>query len=59
MALKLDNNDAQLHGIQEIRRDSSSEQGVEADLKKAEVVPTQAEDGDQTDRQNVMFIYVY
>lgn len=59
MALKLDNNDAQLHGIQEIRRDSSSEQGVEADLKKAEVVPTQAEDEDQTDRQNVMFIYVY
>ena len=35
------------------------EQGVEGDLKKAELVPTQAEDEDQTDRQNVMFIYVY
>jgi hypothetical protein len=59
MALKLDNSDDQLHGIQEIRLDSSSEQGVEGDLKKAELVPTQAEDEDQTDRQNVMFIYVY
>ncbi|GAA5993232.1 hypothetical protein JCM10908_004522 [Rhodotorula pacifica] len=56
MALKLDEKSSNLHGIQEIPREDSFEQG---DDKKAEHVPTQETDEDLTDGKNVMFIYVY